>query len=158
MVSVLALFQVSQRVIHHSLSVPLVFSILRRHISSWTQDSPSSTSPTFTHFHSKRTEFVLPKAQTEVPEFLLTCSDWADWSHMTIPGPITGLGRTWWSDWPALDYIFPLDSDSGLSLTRITQTENRGGLFLELGRLMSSSLLLCSINLFSLFCATHIRH
>lgn len=113
--------------------------------------SSSSSSPTSLTL-IQREEFVLTKAQTEVPECHLTCSGSSNSSHMTLPEAITGLGRTRVSDWPVLDDIFSLDLNT--DLIRITQTESRGEPLLERGRLMSFMCLFCSVHLFSLLCYT----
>lgn len=113
--------------------------------------SSGSSSPTSLTL-IQREEFVLTKAQTEVPEWHLTCSGCSDSSHMTLPEVITGLGRTWVSDWPVLDHIFSLDLNT--DLIRITQTESRGEPLLERGRWMSFTCLFCSVRLFSLLCYT----
>ena len=113
--------------------------------------SSGSSSPTSLTL-IQREEFVLTKAQTEVPECHLTCSGCSDSSHMTLPEVITGLGRTRVSDWPVLDHIFSLDLNT--DLIRITQTESRGEPLLERGRLMSFMCLFCSVHLFSLLCYT----
>lgn len=113
--------------------------------------SSGSSSPTSLTL-IQREEFVLTKAQTEVPECHLTCSGSSDSSHMTLPEAITGLGRTRVSDWPVLDLIFSLDLNT--DLIRITQTESRGEPLLERGRLMSFMCLFCSVHLFSLLCYT----
>lgn len=116
--------------------------------------SSGSSSPTSLTL-IQREEFVLTKAQTEVPECHLTCSGCSDSSHMTLPEVITGLGRTRVSDWPVLDHIFSLDLNT--DLIRITQTESRGEPLLERGRLMSFMCLFCSVHLFSLLCYTRSR-